>query len=177
MPTHTAQPIIAAPTNHDALEFECVIFCDFVRHELNKIISLLPAPTPPPKLKIHAKCAPPPTETADSRVADLRFMRPKRHRSTHNTNALNGLNLYANKLHFLALLRPPSSFPHHPSAGKIFFNAKTPRARTFGGPAVTSVLNATPYALFPATANRFHHISSSEPRFNTRIDTSPCPDS
>jgi hypothetical protein len=183
MPTNNAHHTTAAPINPDALHFECVIFSDFVRHELNRIKRLSHICTTPRKVEIHNKCDPLPTQISDSRVADPHFVRPKRYRLTHNTNPLNGLNLYAHKLHFFALLRPRRSYLRHLSAGSIFFNTKASNSRSsirvFG-----AALHAATHPFASTTANRLRHISSSEPRFNNcsprstaRQRTSPCPDS
>ena len=59
--TKNAQATTAASIDHDALQFWCVMFSHFVRHELNRIISLPHMYTAPAKTlnpETHAKYRP-----------------------------------------------------------------------------------------------------------------------
>jgi hypothetical protein len=109
MPKHTTNPMTAAPTKHDALPFECVIFPDLVRHKLNRLNSLPPTPTPPEKNPNSQQIRPVPTQIPDSRVADHSSLRPIHPAIAYNPIRTNHLLLYPHKHQIFGPVRPCAS--------------------------------------------------------------------
>jgi hypothetical protein len=111
--TKTAQPTTAS-IDGDALQFECVTFSHFVRHQLNRIMSLPYMHTAPRKTR-NAALNTQSQQPSPSRGADLSFVRPKHPLSTHNPIPLSSLPLCQHKHDILGLLRPSiRATTHHP---------------------------------------------------------------